>query len=149
MNPNIWRKNDAVSHIIILCAILIIAGLAISGGVGGPYFPSHFLFGLGFILFGYGLGIREKHFLVNRAMVFIGQISFSMYLIHFFVLDMFTKFFLHKLTSLLPSSIVLVIVFLSTLLVAIVLSYLLYKIIELPGIKLGRKISTKMKDRNH
>jgi peptidoglycan/LPS O-acetylase OafA/YrhL len=148
MNPVSWKKYDTVSHILILCSIVIIGGLAISGGVGGPYFPSHFLFGIGFVILAYGLGLREKHFLVNRVIVFIGQISFSMYLIHFFVLDIILKLFVDRLLLSFSNSIVLIIVFLSTLLVTIGLSYLSYRIIELPGIKLGRKISRRMKEKS-
>ena len=47
LNPNTWRKNDAVSHIIILCAIIIIGGLAISGGVEVSAFQVIFYLGLG------------------------------------------------------------------------------------------------------
>ena len=141
------NKNQLKSNILILFSIVCIGILSIMGGVGGPYFPSHFLFGIGFVILAYGLGMREKHFLVNRFIIFIGQISFSMYLIHFFVLDIINKLFMNQWLDVLPNSLVLVAVFLSTLLVSTGLSYLSYRLIELPGVKIGRKICTNMKEK--
>lgn len=141
------NKNQLKSNVLILFSVLLIGMLAISGGVGGPYFPSHFLFAIGFVIFAYGLGIREKHVLVNKVIIFIGQISFSMYLLHFFVLDTIFILFGDQLQSYLPSSLVLVVLFMSTLVIATVFSYLLYRFIELPGVKLGRKISIKLKEK--
>lgn len=143
------KSNYLKSNVLILFAIVLLGILGISGGVGGPYFPSHFLFGISFVMLAYGLGIREKHFLVNKVSVFIGQISFSMYLIHFFVLDTIFILFGDRLQEDLPNSIVLVVLFLSTLLIATVLSYLLYRFIEQPGVKLGRKISANLKKDNN
>ena len=141
------NKNQLKSNLLILFSIVYLGILSIMGGVGGPYFPSHFLFGIGFVILAYGLGMREKHFLVNRFIIFIGQISFSMYLIHFFVLDIINKLFMNQWLDVLPNSLVLVAVFLSTLLVSAGLSYLSYRLIELPGVKIGRKICTNMKEK--
>ena len=149
INPVSSNHNHLKSNVLIIFAIVLLGILGISGGVGGPYFPSHFLFGIGFVILAYGLGIREKHFLVNKVIVFIGKISFSMYLIHFFVLDTIFIFFVDRLLEDLPNSVVLVVLFISTLLIATFLSYLLYRFIEQPGVKLGRKISAKMKAKKY
>lgn len=133
------------SNVLTLLAIVLLGLLGISGGVGGPYFPSHFLFGIAFIILAYGLGIREKHVLVNKAIVFIGKISFSMYLIHFFVLDTIFIFFGERLLKNFSNSAVLMVLFISTFLITTVLSYLLYRLIEQPGVKLGRTISANLK----
>lgn len=144
---HVAEKTQSKSQGIILFSLVFLGILALMGGVGGPYFPSHFLFGLGFTLLAYGLGVREKHFLVNRFIIFIGKISFSMYLIHFFVLDIINKWFMKQWLEILPNSVVLVAVFLSTFLVSILLSYLLYRLIELPGVQVGRKICSNIKEK--
>lgn len=145
LNGASHQEHHVKSYVLILFAMMTLLVLGITGKGGSPYFPKHFLFGIGFVILAYGIGTTEKHFLVNKVMTFIGQISFSMYLIHFFVLDTIFLFFGDWLVKALPNSIVLVILFMSTLLIAIVLSYLLYRFIEQPGVKLGRKISAKMK----
>lgn len=142
-----YKPNYLKSNVLIFIAIVLVSILGISGGVGGTYFPSHFLFGIGFIILAYGLGINQKHFLVNRVIVFIGKISFSMYLIHFFVLDTLFILFGDQLLKNLSNSAVLLVLFISTLLIATVLSYLLYRFIEQPGVRLGRKISANFKAR--
>lgn len=147
INPVSFKPNHLKSDLLILIAMMWLLILGIAGGVGGPYFPSHFLFGIGFVMLAYGLGIREKHFLVNKVSVFIGKISFSMYLIHFFVLDIIFMFFGKRLLGEFSNPVVLIILFISTLLIATMLSYLLYRFIELPGVKLGRKISANLKAR--
>jgi peptidoglycan/LPS O-acetylase OafA/YrhL len=140
-SSNIPRKTIMVSNLLIFGSIAIIALLGVLGG-GGKLFPIHFIFGISFVVLAYGLAVNEKHFLVNRLTVFIGKISFSMYLIHFIVLDVVNKVITDSVGKVLPSELTLSLVFVGTLIITVVLSNISYKFVEVPGIKLGRKFST-------
>lgn len=132
-------------NILIISSIIGITVLSILNGVGGDYFPSHFLFGICFIGLAYGLGTVNKHLLVNKISKFIGEVSFSMYLIHFFVLDVVVLLIGNKIQTQLPSSMALIVIYVLTLIISIFLSYLSYRFIEQTGIRVGRKLSTSIK----
>ncbi|UTT43738.1 acyltransferase family protein [Exiguobacterium aurantiacum] len=106
--------------------------------------PKHVLFGLAFCLLALGLSGAPNRILDNRPIQFIGTISFSIYLVHFFVLDMVNYVMLDTLTSSLIPLNALLIVFLTTLLVSILFAYITYRLIELPGIRLGRILIQKL-----
>jgi peptidoglycan/LPS O-acetylase OafA/YrhL len=55
-------------------------------------FPGHIRFAMAFVLLGYALSRKEFFILVNPVMIYIGKISYSMYLVHFAVLHWLTKF---------------------------------------------------------
>lgn len=55
-------------------------------------FPVHIQFGMAFIVLGYALSLKEFYVLVNPITVYFGKISFSMYLVHFAILDGLTRF---------------------------------------------------------
>ena len=50
--------------------------------------PKHFLYGLAFVLFSLSLHYFPQFLFVNRFTVLIGKLSFSMYLVHFMVLNL-------------------------------------------------------------
>jgi peptidoglycan/LPS O-acetylase OafA/YrhL len=55
-------------------------------------FPAHIRFAMAFVLLGYALSQKEFSLLVNPLTVYIGKISYSMYLVHFAIMYWLTKF---------------------------------------------------------
>ena len=76
-----------------------------------------------------------RSFLRTRALQFMGRISYSLYLLHVTVL--YTTF--HLFYGLLPKTIIFVISMGANL----VLATISYKLIELPSIKIGRRLTRK------
>lgn len=148
---NVWNKDMQISrstsNILIFISLILIFILGVTGNYYNPYFPKHFLFGLAFILLAFGLGNVDKHILLNKPILFIGKISFSMYLVHFFVLDVVEELFLDVMLNYMSSVSAMLNLFIVTLGISTPLSYLTFKFIETPGIKLGRKISKNIQNK--
>ncbi|CAH0317564.1 hypothetical protein SRABI80_04727 [Peribacillus frigoritolerans] len=121
--------------------------LGVTGNIYNPYFPKHFFYGAAFSLLAFGLSNVEKHALINKSINFIGKISFSMYLVHFFVLDILDTLLAPKLLNLMTNSAVLGILFILTLLISTIFSYLSFRFIETPGINIGRNLSSMLKNK--
>jgi peptidoglycan/LPS O-acetylase OafA/YrhL len=104
---------------------------------------------LAFLPLIFGLSLYEWKIFVNPITVFMGKISYSLYLMHFFCLFAIRLVWLHvrhiKLPGYDPEDTLggFVVVFISILLFSIVLSTLTYYIIEKPGIRLGRNLIQK------
>ena len=77
----IIKKDTQVStlHYIIIGGILIVHLVS-------PYIPTHFLFGLAFLGLMLFLSRTENKLFVNPVTLFLGNISYSAYLVHFAVL---------------------------------------------------------------
>lgn len=59
---------------------------AFSNYVQTKWLPNHFLFGIAFMLFSLGLLTHRIDILDNRIIQFIGRVSYSIYLLHEFVI---------------------------------------------------------------
>lgn len=96
----------------------------------------HFFYGIVFVLFGLALHLYANPFFVNKASCYIGTISYSAYLSHFFVIRLF-----RPIMPELENGLIELVFFESiVIIVTIGVSELLYRYIEQPGIKLGRKL---------
>jgi len=112
-----------------------------------PHVPIHFLFGIGLVLIALALSRREYPLFVNRMTVFVGQISFSLYLVHSAVLMAGTRWGLFNLipaTSGLNALVAFVGRFVFTLVVSSAISFVLYRLIEVPGQQLGKNIIARL-----
>lgn len=104
--------------------------------------PEYLLYSITFVLFVLGVYYHPHKLLVNPLLVFIGKLSFSIYLVHFMVL--------HQLGKRLPDGLLLggdldfLLAFLLVLSVSVGISYLTYRFIEVPGINLGKKIIARL-----
>lgn len=123
--------------IILLLSILILVHF---------YFDimliSNFIFiTIGFVSFAYYLSKEEKSILINPIITYIGKISYSMYLVHFAVLEFMIKL---EVTDILNDgnhyTLNFLLRFLVVLIVSLILSTISFYIIEKPMQKAGGKI---------
>jgi peptidoglycan/LPS O-acetylase OafA/YrhL len=80
----------------------------------------------------------------SRVPVFLGKISYSLYLVHFLVISSFTCALFVFLYPKLPYAGALLISCISSLFLIVPLSYLFYKYIDTLGIKLSRTFYTRL-----
>ncbi|WP_414055451.1 acyltransferase family protein [Macrococcus equi] len=108
---------------------------------------NHYFFGIIFVLAIYYIAQLQPKVIVNNTTAFLGQISFSMYLIHFFYIDIFVHFF--KLMGFYSKSnvLLLLILFILTLVATTLTAAFSYRYIEVPGINYGRKIINMQKNK--
>ena len=117
--------------------------------VGLIIFPEHVVFGIAFVLLGILLSKYEFKFLVNPALIYIGKISFSMYLVHNAVLYWLNSLRLvdfvvvsDTYSSLLNYAIRLIILIVCT----VIISTIFYKLVELPMINIGKKLIKRLNE---
>lgn len=102
---------------------------------------------LGFFIFAIKLShVKEFKNIFLKKIIIMGRFSFSMYLFHFLVLDIF-NFIMNRTLFIIVdiSQINLFILFLCTVFFTYKFSKISYKLIEKPGIELGRKFIEKRK----
>ncbi|MDI1335396.1 MAG: acyltransferase [Lacunisphaera sp.] len=110
--------------------------------------PSLFVtaaYGTAFLLFGLALHHLRSPLLVNPLVVFFGKISYSLYFVHFAVM----QFFYLQWHDGLPfdGPLVTPLAFLMLLIVAGAISWATWQAIELPGIALGRRLVARLEAR--
>lgn len=136
-------KNENLGDIskssLLTLSILIFCHLCM------PYMnilANHILFSIGFLILAYALSKNDFIILNNVVTRYIGTISFSMYLVHIAVLYWldyfnFTDYFESGSKNFLLRSFI-------TISLSILLSTIFYRLIEIPGQKLGKKVIDKL-----
>jgi peptidoglycan/LPS O-acetylase OafA/YrhL len=103
--------------------------------VGNPRFITPtFLFGVSFLFLFLGLAIYPTKLLVNKAICYLGRISFSIYLIHFAVIKLLNPF----LKTLMLPGLESTMLFMGTLVISCAIASLLYRYVETVGQEFGR-----------
>jgi peptidoglycan/LPS O-acetylase OafA/YrhL len=93
-----------------------------------------------------GLLLRPIRFITNRIILFYGKISYSLYLNHPIMIYFFSPLY-HSVYSLGYSNGIHFLICLTITTIPLTfVSYLTYRFIEVPGIKLGKKIITHLKN---
>tara|TARA_R110001583_G_scaffold7158_5_gene35650 strand:+ start:20711 stop:21109 length:399 start_codon:yes stop_codon:yes gene_type:complete len=103
--------------------------------------PPHVIYGIAFLILALSLHFSANRILVNKATVFIGKLSFSIYLVHFLIIEIF-KIVFTKLPfiDLLQNDIKFTFAYLLVILLSCFVSIFTYKVIEKPGINIGKMI---------
>lgn len=129
-------KNRLKSYIYLIAAII---WLMLVNTYQENFLSEHFLFSLGLFVFAYALALYPQPLFVNRITTNIGKWSYSMYFVHFVVLDFFYTHFRHF--KVLPGTTAnfLLGLFLVTG-VTVVISITTYFLIEKPAMRLGQKM---------
>lgn len=136
-------KNENLSNIskssLLALSVLVFCHLCM------PYMniiSNHIFFSIGFLILAYALS-KNGFIILNNAIIrYIGTISFSMYLVHIAVLYWldyfnFTDYFESGSKNFLVRSLI-------TIGLSILVSTIFYRLIEVPGQKLGKKMIEKL-----
>ena len=103
------------------------------------FVPLRHMAGFLFVLLVLGLALCRVPLIVNRVTVFIGEISYSVYLLHVLVIWQLTPYY-STIKQVMPPTVAFVACAALTLSVAAAVAYLAYILIERPGIALGARI---------
>jgi peptidoglycan/LPS O-acetylase OafA/YrhL len=143
-------KDDyrlSVSPMVILVSFFIL----IAQFVGVPLLPNHFLFSIAFVVLAVALSKYEFKLFVNPIFIYIGKVSYSMYLVHFAVLFWLDHFnFVDFLQITDPFHAMMnygIRLFVLTILTVAISSFF-YRTIELPLQHIGRKLIYKINNRS-
>jgi peptidoglycan/LPS O-acetylase OafA/YrhL len=100
-----------------------------------------------FVLLILSLSLKPNRLIVNRFTRFFGTISYSLYLIHPFIVvplkPVYVYIYGHTIYS---TDLSLFLCILLTLLIVTPVSLLTYHLIETPGIRMGKKVIAKLCD---
>jgi peptidoglycan/LPS O-acetylase OafA/YrhL len=108
--------------------------------------PFHIFFGIAFLMLGVALSKFRFKLIVNPIMQYIGKISFSMYLFHFSVIHWLTN--LHFIEYSTNGLLNYVARFSLVTCLTVLISSFLYRAIEIPFQKIGKKIIDKLELKN-
>jgi peptidoglycan/LPS O-acetylase OafA/YrhL len=134
------KSLHEVSTRTLLLLSLYILGLLFTGRFG-----SHILFGIGFLVFSISISRDKFKIFVNPIFIYLGKISFSMYLVHFGVYTVLEKI---KFIDYVNNGIINYIIrFVIVTIIAAVISTISYNIIEKPFQKIGNNIIKKMESK--
>jgi peptidoglycan/LPS O-acetylase OafA/YrhL len=132
-----FKKEDNVSrNIMMKIALAFLLQI-----IFGVFFSDFLIFSIGLLLFCIALSYKEFRFFVNPLTIFVGKVSYSMYLIHAIILLNFKKLNLYHFVD--SPLLNLQIRFTLLLLICSVISFLTYNLIEKPGIRLGSNLIKK------
>lgn len=127
---------------ILLLSLILITHLA-----GIPLLPDHVLFSIGFVCLAVALSKFEFKAFVNPGLVYMGKISYSMYLVHFAVLSGLSKFkavdyisVSNPFDAILNYGIRLVIL----IILAVAISSFFYYLVELPFQRVGKRLIVRI-----
>ncbi|MFV0418419.1 MAG: acyltransferase family protein [Dysgonomonas sp.] len=112
--------------------------------------PRNIMFSLVFVLL---LIIQSKYkfgLLSNKLLASIGKVSFSMYLVHFAVIYLFNRFHFYHAIEVSDFGTCLfnfIVMYIIVAVLTYIISSITYRLIELPGQDLGKKIIIKLNQR--
>ena len=127
-----WKCPDALFYVVCVMFMALC-----SDGYSIPFAQLIAIVFLGF--FAWCISNKQYSAFTNKPLSYLGEISFSLYLIHFVVL--------HTAQILLPRLAFpvanLVALYLSVLVISVALATLTYRFIEIPMINFGKRLTTK------
>lgn len=105
----------------------------------------HILYGLALVVFFYAIATFPSSFFVNKYSMYLGKISYSVYLSHFFVVEMSYRYIFQILRIIIPNEILYFVLFYTIILIiSIIVSTITFNLIEKPFIDLGKKLVVKI-----
>ncbi|MBP3957673.1 acyltransferase [Gemmata sp. G18] len=135
-SPSAGRDPGRIrGRVLLTTAAYLLAAATISDL---HLYLGHALFGVAFVLAGWGLSLCPSPVLVNRVTRGIGTISFSAYITHFAALDLAEGGLALAGTAGLSPLAALGMLLATTLGLTVAASLITYRLIEIPGQQLGR-----------
>lgn len=139
-NSDSSKSNSDAGNALILSAIFGYVALLqgwLPNLFGDAYYWQGVIYGILFM----GLAMSPWKWLVNRFTSYLGQVSYSVYLLHTTVIYFMAPVY-RSIYDAIPSlSIAFVACVASTFLLVLPLSSLSYRFIELPGLRLGKRLA--------
>jgi peptidoglycan/LPS O-acetylase OafA/YrhL len=120
--------------------------LIVSAFSQSPLFPPYLVASVGFFCFAAGVALHPATLLAHRAIQLLGKISFSAYLVHFAFLLPVRAVVVAHLAGASPALLLLVYLVVTVGLTAAV-SAATYRLVELPGISLGKRLIERLEHR--
>jgi peptidoglycan/LPS O-acetylase OafA/YrhL len=147
----IFRRTP---NLVILACIAVFTAFAEHPSLLGGTFsltpkgliPFLLVAALIFTVFAITLALNDRLAWVNRPICALGEVSFSAYILHFFVLTSLANClpFVDTKSAGYAAIASMILLWLCTLVATFILSKLTYELIERPGIKLGTRISRRL-----
>ncbi len=132
--------------------LLVLAFFAFSAITHIDLSVDYLIKGIGFVAFALYLHLNRFPLLVNPLFCYLGEISYSVYLLHFEVIPL-VRFLSRQAFGLaqviVSPTIEFVVVVILSLIVTAALATLTYRWIEVPGINAGRRLIAKLEARDH
>jgi peptidoglycan/LPS O-acetylase OafA/YrhL len=131
--PQIRRKR--IIGVTLICLSFLLFIILLRGELKSYYWQ-----GILFSALLLGISLNPFKIIVNNLTIFLGEISYSMYLCHPLLIPLLTPFYriIYKLS--IPLSVKYIIVVTVTFALLISISYIAYCLIEKPGINFGKII---------
>lgn len=140
--------KDGLNSVKQSSMFLLIALLVLFNIIPMPYYM---LWSIAFMTLILVLHSKNYKILSNKILAKIGEVSFSMYIIHFFVINIFNKFYIGALipiSGFYTSLLNFILLYIIVTLISFALANITYKVIEIPGQNLGRKLIKKIDQHN-
>lgn len=139
--------NATASHAILALSLMLLA-VALTATSIGPVLARHHLFGIAFSLLALALWGAPVKLFVNWFTIFVGKISFSLYIVHFLTLEMIGRHYVWRPDLEHPSDASYLLAYPFLLLASVALSSLTYFAVERNGIKLGNRLIQRWETRH-
>jgi Predicted acyltransferases len=123
--------------VLLVLAVYLLITFPLFGDT--PYVPEEVLFSVAFLCLTYALSLRPSKLFVNPVTIFLGRISYSLYLVHFLVL-LIIRGWLHAIVDNFRGSQRFPLAFIVITALACVVAEITYRLVELPGQQIGKRI---------
>lgn len=137
------RENDKNDPQIFIYSLLISGLILLGYCIFGKGIPAIYKFSLSFIIIAFVCSQFKISIIENRLTIFVGKLSYSLYLIHFASLYWLNKLNLLDLIGNRTGTYAIgnfILRYIIVLLTSILISTIIYNVIEQPCIRIGRKI---------
>ena len=131
------KSRGNISPAITMGYSLLVCASAFAAQTTGNLLPQSLLFSVGFSLLVLSLNQNPIRVMVNPMTIFLGKISFSLYLVHFFVIGLFRD---AEGLEEMHGNLGFLLGFLIVFAVSSAFASMLYRFVEVPGIALGKKV---------
>lgn len=128
--------------LLLLSVFLFVSFLNVS--TYANLLPIHILYGLAFGVFALALAFNPVKFLVNPFTVWVGKLSYSVYLVHYGIAILLFNLLGDKIPA---GNLNYFLVFLLLVAVTLPVSWLTYTFVERPGIRLGKQILRRLEQK--
>jgi peptidoglycan/LPS O-acetylase OafA/YrhL len=133
----------SMAPLLILITAITLVTQFIGAPIGVAVLPNHFLFSCAFVVLCIALSRYDFKLLVNPFFIYIGKVSFSMYLVHFAVIHWLVQFNMADYLTATTSLHAIINYFFRFLIVTsltILISSVFYRLVEVPMQAVGKRI---------